>query len=323
MIPTTTSEDSTPIGVAIIADVASSLREAFAADPRFAVVERIDSERGVIAAAARGCAVLVTRHHNRVDAELLDALPALRVIAQATSGTDNIDLEAARGRGITIVSTPGANANAVAEYVIAQLLALSRTIPQYDAQLRRGEWSRRDCATRHELSHYRLGIVGLGNVGRRVAALARNFGMEVAAYDPYLTDADFEERSASRVSTLAELLGESSALSLHAPLTSETRGMIGERELMSLPRGSLVVSPARGELLDFAALLRALETGHIAGAACDVFDPEPAQFAGELPPNLILTPHVAGCTAEAKEGAGLRLYGEVCEALGLRTWGKS
>lgn len=312
----TTPRPDHPLEVAIVAEVAWSLKESFSRDPRFRVREQISRNAADLVASAASASVLVTRHHNRITAEVLDQLPHLKVIAQATSGIDNID-SSAESRGVRVVSTPGANANAVAEYVMAQMLTLTRDLPVYHSMVRAGEWERDDCASRHELAHHALGIVGIGNVGRRVAVLAGAFGMPVHAYDPYVAPTEIERRGARPCSTLEDLLERADVLSLHAPLTSETALMISDRELRRLRSGSIVINAARGELLELDALVRALNEGHLAGAACDVFDPEPARLPQDLPETLRLSPHIAGCTAEAKAGAGIRLYREICAALSL------
>src|ERR1051326_2959660 len=211
--------------------------------------------------------ILVTRAHVRVTRAMLDAAPRLELIAQGTSGIDNIDTDAARERGIAIVSLPGENANAVAELVVAFMLMMTRTIPQYTDELRGGTFRRDDCATRHELRHYRLGIAGLGEVGRRVARLAGAFGVRVSAFDPYISDADFAARGAARAASLDALLESSDILTLHVPLTSETRRMIAAPQLARLPKGALLINAARGEVLDQQAALAALAANHLAGLA--------------------------------------------------------
>ncbi|HEV2718540.1 MAG TPA: NAD(P)-dependent oxidoreductase, partial [Thermoanaerobaculia bacterium] len=210
--------------------------------------------------------------------------------------------------GIAIVNLPGENANAVAEIVIGFLLMMTRTIPQYTEEMRRGVFRRDDCATRHELRHYRLGIVGLGEVGRRVARLAGAFGVRVAAYDPYLSDSDFAERGAARATSLDALLESSEILTLHVPLTEETRRMIAARQIARLPRGAFLINAARGEVLDQQAALDALAADHLAGLALDVYDPEPPPAPLPNDPRLILTPHIAGCSHECKASIAEKLY---------------
>lgn len=287
----------------IAADVDRSLLERAHEDGRFEVLDRPVKTEDALAAAAADAQILVTRSYNRVSRRVIEAAPRLELIAQGTSGTDNIDDAAARERGVAIVSMPGENANAVAELVIGYILSMTRTIPFYTRSMVRGEWPRDDCATRHEMRHYRLGIVGLGQVGSRVARLARAFGMSPSAYDPYVGEA--------RVASLDELVANSDIVTLHVPLTSETRGMIGAREIARMPRGSFLINAARGEVLDQRAALEALASDHLGGLALDVFDPEPP--AGGFPddPRLILTPHVGGCSFECKTAIGARLYEKI------------
>ncbi|HEY8132401.1 MAG TPA: NAD(P)-dependent oxidoreductase, partial [Thermoanaerobaculia bacterium] len=197
--------------------------------------------------------------------------------------------------------------------VIAAMISLTRTIPAYTRELVRGVWNREDCATRHELRHSRLGIVGLGEVGRRVARLAGVFGVRVAAIDPYISDRDFVERGAVRVRSLDTLLKSSDIVTLHVPLTRETRRMIGAPQIASMPRGSLLINAARGEVLDQNAALDALQSNHLSGLALDVFDPEPPHHGFPDDPRLVLTPHIGGCTHEAKAAIGAKLYEKIVE----------
>lgn len=283
---------SVPISVFIAADVEPRLLELLRGDANFTLVDDLASAE-----------ILITRTINKVDAAMLDGAPQLRVIAQGTSGIDNIDLDAAYARGIEVVSLPGVNANAVAELVVGHIIALTRTVPQYVRELIHGTWQRSDCATRHELRHYRLGIVGLGNVGTRVARLARAFGIPVSAYDPYVAEAD--------ASSLAALLATSDVVTLHVPLTDETRNMIAATEIASMPRGAILINAARGEVLDLGAALAALASNHLGGLAVDVFDPEPVSRTFPDDPRLIVTPHIAGCTFEAKNDAAELLYAQL------------
>jgi len=302
-----------PKKLLIAADVDRSLHERAAADGRFEIVDRPVRTEEELAAIVGECDVLVTRSFNRVTRHVIERASQLELIAQGTSGTDNIDHAAARERGITVLNLPGTNADAVAEMVIAAMISLTRTIPAYTRELVRGVWNREDCATRHELRHYRFGIVGLGEVGRRVARLAGVFGMRVAAIDPYISDRDFVERGAVRVRSLDELLKSSDIVTLHVPLTPETRRMIRAPQIASMPRGSVLINAARGEVLDQKAALDALQSNHLNGLALDVFDPEPPPHGFPDDPRLILTPHIGGCTHEAKAAIGAKLYEKIVE----------
>ena len=289
----------------IAADVDRSLFERANADGRFEVVHRPVRTENELAAIVGDAHILVTRAYNKVSRRVLDAAPHLELIAQGTSGIDNIDLDAARERNIAVIHMPGVNANAVAELVVGFMISMTRTVPFYTREVVRGQFSRDDCATRHELRHFRLGIIGLGQVGTIVARLAGAFGMSVQAYDPYV--------AAARVATLDELLATSDIVTLHVPLTAETRRMIGAAELAKLRRGSYVINASRGEVLDQNAALAALEEGHLAGLALDVFDPEPPGRTFPDDPRLILTPHIGGCSYEVKTTVGGQLYALVLD----------
>lgn len=293
----------------VAADVDRSLRERALEDGRFDVRHEPVRTEDELAAIVRDAQVLVTRAYNKVTRRVIEAASQLELIAQATSGIDNIDAPAARERGVTIVNMPGINANAVAELVLGFMISMTRTVPFYTREVVRGSWPREDCATRHELRHFRLGIVGLGQVGSIVARLARAFSMDVLAYDPYIS----EFPDATRVASLQELLERSDILTLHVPLTEETTAMIGAREIMTLRRGAYLINAARGEVIDERAALTALSDGQLAGLALDVFSPEPPASTFPDDPRLILTPHVAGCTHEVKSAAGAKLFAKIAE----------
>jgi D-3-phosphoglycerate dehydrogenase / 2-oxoglutarate reductase len=295
----------------IAADVDQSLRTRAQEDGRFEIIDHPVKTEDELASIAGDCDILVTRSYNRVSKRVIDAAPHLELIAQGTSGTDNIDMEAANERGIAVINMPGENANAVAELVIGFMIALTRTLSQYDREMRNGAWTRDGCAARHELRHHRLGIVGLGQVGMRVSRLASAFGMRVSAFDPYITDQDFVDRGTVRVSSLDALLRESDILTLHVPFTPETRTMIGAPQIALLPPGAIVINAARGEVLDLDAALNALNRNVLGGLAVDVYDPEPPTRIWPDDPRLILTPHVAGCTTEAKSAIGAKLYEKI------------
>lgn len=297
----------------IAADVDPQLPVMARADGRFDVrVQPVRSEED-LAAIVGDAAILVTRAYNKVTSRVIDNAKSLELIAQATSGIDNIDDRAARKRGITILNLPGENANAVAELVIGYILNLTRTIPFYTRETTAGRWPREDCATRHEMRYYRLGIVGLGQVGRRVARLAATFGMSVDAVDPYISEADFAEHGAQRVPSLDALLATSAIVTLHVPLTAETRQMMGEREIGLLKKGSILINAARGEVLDQKAALAALESNHLGGLALDVCDPEPPSSGFPDDPRLIVTPHIGGCTWECRGALGATLFRKIQE----------
>jgi phosphoglycerate dehydrogenase-like enzyme len=302
----------------VAADVDRLLIDRATSDGRFDVrVEPVRTEEE-LARTIGDAEVLVTRAYNRVSRRVIEAAPKLELIAQGTSGVDNIDVAAARERGIAIVSLPGENANAVAELVIGFVIALTRTVSFYTREVAAGSWPRDDCATRHEMRYHQLGIVGLGEVGRRVARLAKAFGMTASAYDPYIEIDDFSRRDVLRVESLDELLAESDVITLHVPLTEETRGMVGAPEIARLRHSAILINAARGEVIDIDAALDALATNRLGGLALDVFHPEPPGRAFPDDPRLILTPHIGGCTHECKAAIGGKLFAKIVEFYGKR-----
>ncbi len=297
----------------IAADIDRSLIDRAAADERFEVrVEPVRTE-DELASVIGETEILVIRAYNRVTRRVIESAARLELIAQGTSGIDNIDTDAARDRGITVISLPGENANAVAELALGFILALTRTVPFYTREVAAGRWPRADCATRHEMRYHRLGIIGLGQVGMRFAGLACGFGMTPAAYDPYITIDDFTRRNALRVESLEALLATSDIVTLHVPLTAETRRMISAEEMAFLPTGAILINASRGEVLDVDAALGALERNHLGGLALDVFDPEPVARTFPDDPRLILTPHIAGCTHECKTAIGAKLFEKIVQ----------
>jgi phosphoglycerate dehydrogenase-like enzyme len=291
----------------IAADVDASLRERALDDGRFDVTQTPVRTEEELLAIIGDAQILVTRAYNKVTRCVIEAAPQLELIAQATSGIDNIDAAAARERGIRILNMPGINANAVAELVLGNMIAMTRAIPFYTRAVVRGDWPREDCATRHELRHHLLGIIGLGQVGKIVARLATAFGMHVRAYDPYITDFP----NATPVQSLHELLAQSDIVTLHVPLTEETRRMVGKEEIAQMKRGAYLLNASRGEVLDQNAALTALADQQLAGLALDVFDPEPPLTIFPDDARLILTPHVGGCTHEVKSAAGAKLFEQI------------
>jgi D-3-phosphoglycerate dehydrogenase len=261
---------------------------------RFAEADRpLDEEE--LVELVRGCWGLIVGV-DPVTAAVLDAGP-LRVVVRFGSGTDNVDLEAARRRGVRVAATPGANARSVAELAIGLLLALARHLVVHDREVRSGGWSRHIGI---ELAGRRLGVVGYGAVGRQVAGLAGALGMEVVATDPMVREADVP------LVDLATLLASSDAVTLHAPLADATRGMIGAAELDRMRPQALLINTSRGGLVDERALAEALATGRIRGAAFDTFEREPPAGSRLLElSNFVASPHAGGATVEAVTRAGV------------------
>lgn len=245
---------------------------------------------------------LIVRNRTRVDAVLLAAAPKLRIVGRLGVGLDNIDVPACRARGIEVVPATGANALAVAEYVIATAMVLLRGAYLSTGQVMAGEWPRARLSEGRESAGKTLGLVGFGGIGRLTAKLAQALGMGVIAYDPLLPAADpvWAETGVGR-RELDALLAEADAVSLHVPLTDETRGLLEGARLARMKPGAVLINTARGGIVDEAALARALREGHLAGAALDVFAQEPLHAGSPLAgaPNLILTPHIGGVTRES------------------------
>lgn len=247
--------------------------------------------------------VLVTASHVPVRDAELDRLPALRVVARAAAGFDNVDVEAIERRGLRFVHAPEANAQSAAELTMGLLFATARSIPFHDASLAGGTWSRGE-RQGLELAGRRLGIVGLGRVGSRVARMAAAIPMPVTAYDPFLEDARFEQLSVRRAGTFELLLAEADVLTLHCPLTPLTRGMLGPEQLDLLPAGAVVLNVARGGILDEFALARLLESGRLAAAGLDCWAKEPPEPGNPLLAlsrrGVVATPHVGARTRAAR-----------------------
>jgi D-3-phosphoglycerate dehydrogenase len=265
--------------------------------------------------ALQGCQALLVRGATKVTGDVLRASPDLRVVARAGTGLDNIDVAVARERGVSVLNTPAANAVSVAELTIGLILAFERHIAAASVDLRQGRWEKTKYAGR-EIAGKTIGLVGFGRIGREVALRARAFCMTVMAHDPMLRvwPAGFDW--AARAATLGLLLHDADYLSLHVPLTEETRNVIGARELGLMKKDAVLVNCARGGTVDEAALHAALAAGDLRGAALDVFATEPP---GQTPllamPNVIATPHLGASTAEAQDRAGVEAAELVVEAL--------
>lgn len=247
--------------------------------------------------AAAECEILVTRAVQVVDRHVFEtASGRLRFVVQASAGIDNIDLEAAQAHRVTVIQPDPGNATAVAEWTLLHLLALVRSVRRHWAG-QTWDWGIRETLPDGQLSGLRLGIVGLGRCGSRVARRASGFEMTVSAFDPYIPDETFAQHGAHRARSLQALLSASDVLTMHCPLTDETQGMIGAEQLACLPRGAFVLNAARGGLIDEEALMQSLDSGWIAGCAMDVWEQEPRTRQGLVThPRVLATPHLAGHT---------------------------
>ncbi|TMC35495.1 MAG: phosphoglycerate dehydrogenase, partial [Chloroflexi bacterium] len=242
---------------------------------------------------------LVVRSETRVTAPIIEAGSKLRVVGRAGVGVDNIDVPAATRRGILVVNAPRGNIVAAAEHTMALLFSLARWVPQADASVKRGEWTRASFLGT-EIRGKTLGVIGLGNVGSEVAKRAHGVEMDVVAYDPVVSVERAELFNVALVS-LHDLLEQADFITVHVPLVDSNRNLIGASELARMKPTARLINTARGGIVDEAALLEALRSGRLAGAAADVFETEPP---GENPllalPNFIATPHIAASTVEAQ-----------------------
>jgi D-3-phosphoglycerate dehydrogenase len=257
---------------------------------------------------------IVIRSATKVTADLIERAERLKVIGRAGVGVDNVDVEAATRHGIVVANAPESTVTSAAEHTIGLLVALTRNIPQAHAALKDGRWERSQWGG-VELADKTLGVLGFGRIGQQVARRAVGLGMHVVAYDPFVGRERFRELGVQRAETPADVYSAAEFLTLHLPLTAETRGSIGREAISHMRPGVRLVNAARGELVDEEALLEALRDGRVAGAALDVFSAEP--YSGPLleEPNVVVTPHLAASTAEAQDRAGVIVAEQVVAAL--------
>jgi D-3-phosphoglycerate dehydrogenase / 2-oxoglutarate reductase len=257
---------------------------------------------------------LIVRGRTRVTAPVMDAASRLKVIGRAGVGVDNIDLEAAKKHNIAVVNAPTSTSLAVAELTFGLLLALAREIPRADAGMKQGQWLKKELEG-VELNGKTLGVVGFGRIGAEVGRRAAAFGMNVIAYDPLISENEIGKRGAEPAS-LQDLYAWSDFISLHMPLTVDTRDMVGPLAFSQMKDGVRIVCAARGGIIDEAALVAALNSGRVAGAALDVFGKEPPGLTEAVShPRLIATPHIGAQTAEAQSRASEDIAHEVLSAL--------
>lgn len=292
----------------------ASLARRFAVRYEAGLVDRRDE----LLAGLADADALIVRNRTRVDAALLARAPKLRVVGRLGVGLDNIDVPACEARGIAVIPATGANALAVAEYVVCTVMLLLRGAYLSTAEVADGKWPRAALGGGRETAGKTLGVVGFGGIGRLVAKLAQGLGMKVIATDPAIA-ADEPAWRASGVAYrgLDDLLAEADAVTLHVPLTRDTRHLLTAERLARMKPGAVLVNTARGGVIDEAALARALAGGHLGGAALDVFETEPLPAGSPLSgvPNLVLTPHIAGVTRESNERVSRVVAEKVAQAL--------
>jgi D-3-phosphoglycerate dehydrogenase / 2-oxoglutarate reductase len=284
------------------------------ADPRIVVDEVPTLPKDELLARIGDYDAIVGRSATRISADVLEKARKLKVVGRAGVGVDNIALDTATALGIAVINAPAGNTIAVVELFFGTVISLLRYIPRADTSMHAGKWER-SALLGSELKGRTLGIVGLGRIGGEVATRARAFGMNVVAYDPYIPKSRFEALRVQEINTLDALLEQSEILTVHTPLTDETKGMIGRREIARLPQRSIVVNMARGGIVEEKALVEALGSGnHLLGAVVDAYEKEP--LAADHPlrniPNVLLTPHIGASTTEAQRNVAV----DVCSRAG-------
>ncbi len=273
------------------------------AEPEFEVLVKTELAKDVagLKAALAEADALVVRSGTQVTAEILEGQERLKAIARAGVGVDNIDVPAATRNGVVVMNTPGGNTIATAEHTMALMLALSRNVAIANESLKAGKWERSKLAGR-QLEGKTLGIIGMGRVGQAVAQRSIGFEMQVIGYDPFLTAERAVELGVERVADLDELWGRCDYITLHTPMTEETKNLISAATIAKMKSGVRIINCARGGLINPTDLKEALDSGHVAGAAIDVFDPEPPPADHPLVnhPKVLVTPHLGASTQEAQ-----------------------
>jgi D-3-phosphoglycerate dehydrogenase len=266
-----------------------------------------------VAAEADG---ILLRTWPRCSERLMRALPKLRVVGRHGAGLDIVDIPAATRLGVAVVHAPGGNAQAVAEHALMLMLVCVKRTLLVDKATRAGDWAARGGGNT-ELYGKTLGIVGVGNIGRRVAKFAGAIGMKVLAYDKYVPEDELRRRGVEPVASLEALLPQVDVLTCHTPLTDETRGMINNRTLGLLKRGAIYINTSRGPVQQEHAIFEALTRGHLSAAGIDVFEEEPSSTDNPLfnLPNVVVSSHVAGVTQEARRATSMQVAGEMLRVL--------
>jgi D-3-phosphoglycerate dehydrogenase len=283
--------------------------------PGLEVVEAYGSSPSRILELVGDVHAIAVRSETKITAEVLAAAPLLKVVGRAGVGVDNVDVDAATERGVIVMNTPSGNTIATAELTFTHLLCGARPVPQAAASMRAGQWDRKTFSG-IELFRKTLGIVGLGRIGGEVARRAQAFGMRVLAYDPYLAPSRAKGMQIESV-TLDALLAQSDYITVHMPLTDDTRYMIDEAAFAKCRKGVRIFNCARGGIIKESALVAALKAGQVAAAGLDVYEEEPLAASSELRtlPNVTLTPHLGASTAEAQDAVGVEVAEQIADVL--------
>lgn len=261
---------------------------------------------------------LIVRNRTQVRGELLGALTRCKVIGRLGVGLDNIDVPGCAARGMAVIPATGANALSVAEYVITAAMLLLRGVFTSSPQVAAGKWPRNELGNGRETAGKVLGIIGFGSIGRTTARLAHGLGMQAIAFDAMLdAQSPFYSQNGVRCVELRELVAQADVVTLHVPLVDATRGLFNAERIASMKSGAVLINTSRGHIVDLAAVAASLRGGHLGGAAIDVFDTEPLAANVDLQdcPNLLLTPHISGISAESNERVSFLIAEKVLEAL--------
>ncbi len=285
----------------------------------FEVVVDLDAYKPeVLKERIKGFHVLIVRSRTKVTREVIESADQLKVIARAGSGLDNIDLEAAKEKGVKVVNAPDALKNAVAELVIAMMITAARRAHYSYRELLKGNWEK---VMGTEIAGKRLAIIGFGRIGREVAKKAKALGMDVIGYDVFDLSELAKEIGVEFTQNLEEAIKDADVITIHVPLTPETRNMINKELINKMKDGVIIINAARGEVMDYKALLEALESGKVSGAALDVYPEEPPKSEWLLKlinhPNVFATAHIGAQTREAQKRTSIEIAKRILEALGV------
>ncbi len=300
----------------LVADAISKAGLApLAEDPRFEIVHKPGLSGDELAEAISGADAVLVRSATKITRASLARATRLKVIGRAGVGIDTIDVDAATERKIAVLTAPAGNTISAAELTFALLLSLVRRVPAADRSMRAGEWDRKSFQGT-ELFAKVLGLVGAGRIGAEVAKRAKAFGMRVLCFDPFIS-ADRAQSLGIELAPLDELLAKADMISVHTPLTEATTGLIGKAQIASMKKGAFIVNAARGGIVNEEALLEALRSGHLGGAALDVYaaEPLPSDHPFRALTNVVLTPHLGASTAEAQHNVSVEIAQAVRVAL--------
>ncbi len=301
--------------IVVADDLPASALELLRAESGWIIDARSGRSPTALAADLADADALIVRSATQVNAQLLEAAPQLRIVARAGTGVDNVDVAAASRRGVLVVNAPGANSISVAEHTLALMLALARLVPTADRAMKDSRWEKKRFLG-NELRGKTLGIAGLGRIGREVALRAQPFGMRIVAHDPYIS-ADVAAGLGIELLTLDALCATADYITLHLPVTPDTRHVFNDARFAICKPGLRLVNTARGELVDEEALRRAIDSGIVEGAGLDVFEQEPPKdWSLAQLPQVVATPHIAASTEEAQELVGTDTAATVRDFLG-------